>query len=64
MQPHQQRVIDEKQELDNKIEKLNAFTNSSEIYKGLPVEDQKLLQQQKVHMANYSLVLAQRIARL
>lgn len=35
LQPHQQRVVDEKQELDAKREKLGAFKNT-DLFAGLP----------------------------
>ena len=63
MQPHQQRVIDEKQELDDKIEKLTAFISFSDIFKELPGMDQLLLHDQLTHMCNYSLTLEKRITR-
>ena len=34
LQPHQQRVVDEKRDLDEKLEKLNAFFGSP-IFAGL-----------------------------
>ncbi|HIH4784016.1 TPA: crAss001_48 related protein [Morganella morganii] len=38
MQPHQQRVVDEKAELDDKISKLTAFTGG-DIFKSIHQED-------------------------
>ena len=38
MQPHEQRVVDEKTELDDKLAKLNAFIGQSPIFQGLPTE--------------------------
>ncbi|MEQ4907360.1 crAss001_48 related protein [Proteus vulgaris] len=62
MQPHQQRVVDEKSELDDKITKLAAFTGG-DIFKSLEHLDQELLSQQLVHMRNYSETLSLRIER-
>jgi len=61
MQPHQQRVVDEKTELDEKIEKLNTFTDT-DIFKVLPVAEQGRLVRQLAIMNNYSGVLGERIA--
>lgn len=58
--PHQQRVLDEKAELDIKLSNLLAFFGS-EIYKSLPGQDQHLLQQQAVSMEHYSEILGMRI---
>lgn len=57
---HQQRVITEKTELDDKLSKLLAFFGS-ETYKALPGQDQHLLQQQSVSMEHYSEILDMRI---
>lgn len=62
MQPHQQRVVDEKAELDDKITKLTAFT-SGDIFKSLEHRDQELLVQQLGYMRNYSETLSLRIER-
>lgn len=58
--PHQQRVLDEKIELDVKLSKLLAFFGS-ETYKAIPGQDQHLLQQQAVSMEHYSEILGMRI---
>jgi len=60
MQPHQQRVIDEKKELDEKREKLIEFMHG-DIYAALDAIDQGLLMVQLVAMNNYSEVLGRRI---
>lgn len=59
--PHQQRVIDEKSELDEKREKLAAFAHT-EIFSSLPKDEQNRLEHQGFHMGAYSDILAQRIA--
>lgn len=38
LQPHQQRVVDEKTELDDKRTKLKAFIEGNAIFAGLPEE--------------------------
>lgn len=61
MQPHQQRVIDEKTELDEKLTKLCAFFDNP-IYAGLDPIEQGRLHRQKFAMMIYSETLAERIA--
>lgn len=57
----QDRVIAEKDELDDKISKLKAFGMTT-IFAGLPTEEKQRLTEQETHMSRYSDVLAQRIA--
>jgi hypothetical protein len=61
MEPHQERVVTEKAELDEKIDKLDAF-RAGTIFPTLPTEEQDRLNQQLSHMRAYSGVLADRIA--
>ena len=61
MEPHQQRVVDEKTELDERLTKLIAFFNS-QIFSGLPTDEQDRMKRQADHMTNYSVVLGERIA--
>ncbi len=61
LQPHEQRVVDEKTELDERRAKLNAFFDSS-IFKGLNKDEQGRLEHQGFHMTCYSDILAARIA--
>lgn len=60
--PHQQRVVDEKSELDEKLTKLGEFINSSPIYTGLPEAERERLVRQKSCMGEYSEILGERIA--
>lgn len=60
MQPHQQRVVDEKTELDIKITKLSDFSNG-DIFKTLPDDEQERLTRQFNIMRDYSAVLGERI---
>jgi hypothetical protein len=62
MEDYQERVLKEKEELDDKLSRLTPFLTTEKFF-GLPVEDRELLTQQEVHMKGYSLVLAKRIAR-
>ena len=60
--PHQQRVVDEKMELDTKLNKLGEFLET-EIFKNLQKEDKELLKEQYDIMFNYSSILNRRIKR-
>ena len=60
MEPHQQRVVDEKLQLDEKLEKLNNFFMNP-IFKTLNVEEQDRLIVQSHYMAQYSRILKERI---
>jgi hypothetical protein len=64
--PHQQRVVDEKAELDDKVSKLGAFIDTfdkpfSKFAMPPEPERQRLYAQHRV-MAQYSQILAERIA--
>ena len=60
MQEFQQRVIEEKKELDSKLNKLKDFMHSEQ-YAQLDSTNQGLLMVQQVAMENYSDALARRI---
>ena len=61
MQPFKQRVIDEKNELDEKRTKLCAFMEGSS-FASLPEDERMRLAKQDILMKDYSDVLAERIA--
>jgi hypothetical protein len=61
MRPHEQRVVDEKTELDEKIGKLCDFIGSSKIYKGLPEDERSRLTVQLHYMQGYSHILHERV---
>jgi hypothetical protein len=61
LSPHQQRVMNEKLELDDKINKLDAFFTTA-VFRGLMGRDQYLLLEQIRSMRSYSLILEERIA--
>jgi hypothetical protein len=61
MQPHQQRVLDEKSELDEKRTKLTAFIGG-DIYRKLDPVEQSRLNRQLEAMTLYSNILGERIA--
>lgn len=60
LQPHQQRVVDEKAELDARLNALLAFT-AGMLFATLDAAEQKRLRQQAAYMQAYSNILAQRI---
>lgn len=63
MQPHELRVLEEKKELDSKLEKLNAFLSNPKFIGSLDEVDKALLQLQSGIMENYSKCLQLRINR-
>lgn len=62
MQEYQQRVVDEKRELDEKLSKLFSFMQTNPAFHGLPNAEQERLTRQSSLMAQYSMVLGERIA--
>jgi hypothetical protein len=62
--PHQQRVVDEKVELDGKLEKLHEFIVSPlSAFSALPPVEQDLLKSQRLLMQRYSITLAARLSQ-
>lgn len=62
LQPHQQRVVDEKTELDKKATALSHFIGNSPIFETLDAAEQERLKQQNDVMWQYSGILGARIA--
>lgn len=60
MQPHQQRVVDEKNELENKCTALDNFIGGT-IFNSLSEGERSLLSKQLGWMKGYLSVLVQRI---
>ena len=60
-QPHQQRVVEEKKELDIKLGKLTEFLKG-DLFKTIPAPEQVRLTCQRKCMEDYSAILADRIA--
>jgi hypothetical protein len=60
MQPFQQRVVDEKRELDKKLDSLHEFLGTS-LYKALSNAEQHRMARQHNAMCMYSGILAERI---
>lgn len=61
MLPHQERVVQEKKELDERLDKLKAFF-SSELYQKLDYDETVRLREQADVMKEYSDILLERIA--
>jgi len=62
MNDHEERVVAEKEQLDEKLDKLSAFMHSN-VFGQLHTTDQELLGMQQHLMLGYSKVLAARINR-
>lgn len=62
IQDHQQRVVTEKKELDEKLVKLNEFICRNPKFADLEQAEQDRLKRQASIMSDYSLVLWERIA--
>lgn len=60
--PHQKRVVEEKAELDKKIQALSDFIYKNEAFHKVDVEEQRRLVEQLTVMSNYSGILGERIA--
>lgn len=60
MLPHQERVLTEKNELDEKIKRLDDFIHGA-VYINLPEVERLRLVRQWCHMRDYSNVLGERI---
>lgn len=61
MAPHQERVVTEKGELDEKYQKLVAFFETP-TFKGIDAAEQSRLQRQAEIMYQYSAILGERIS--
>jgi hypothetical protein len=61
MQNHELRVVNEKIELDEKINNLGKFIDDSPIFPVLPAEERERLVRQKSCMTEYSDILKERI---
>jgi hypothetical protein len=63
MKPHEQRVVDEFNELNTRIGKLDVFIHENDVFHTLPEEDQGLLTRQLDAMSEYADILGERINR-
>ncbi len=62
MQPHVERMIAEREELSDKVTKLEEFILHNSFYAGLPECKQILLQKQFEAMVTYEEILTERIS--
>lgn len=62
MQPHQELVVTEKADLDEKILKLKAFICDSPVFQALDIAERARLWQQMGVMRWYSDILGERVA--
>lgn len=60
--PHQQRVVDEKNDLVVKANALSQFIGTSPIFETLDIEEQDRLREQNDIMWRYAEILVARIA--
>jgi hypothetical protein len=63
MQPHQERVVAESNELRERLLKLAAFISVGDTFEKLDPKDQNLMRLQRDVMGEYLDILGQRIAR-
>jgi len=61
MAPYQERVAQEKKELDEKLAKLDAF-GRTDLFASLPADERGRLNRQHSAMEEYSRILGERIA--
>lgn len=61
MLPHQQRVINEKADLDDKATKLSNFIGTNPMFDSIDPAEQERLKEQCEIMWQYSEILGQRI---
>lgn len=61
MQPHQERVVTERNDLAEKVQKLGIFLEGA-MFPGLPEDEKARLREQYQHMLSYRNVLEKRIA--
>jgi uncharacterized protein YdcH (DUF465 family) len=61
MKAYQKRVVEEKNQLDDKIAKLTNFINTSEDYMELSSIEQERLREQLTVMQRYAEILSERI---
>lgn len=62
MQDFQQRVVDEKNELDEKAHKLSDFIGNSPLFEKIDPAEQERMKEQNDIMWQYSEILGKRIA--
>ena len=61
MKPHEERVITEHAELDDKLRKLTVFISTHATFQDFPLAEKERLVQQRRAMRNYLRILKERI---
>ena len=61
MQPYQERVVEEKRELDEKAHKLSDFIGNNPLFDNIAPDEQELMKEQCETMWEYSEILGKRI---
>ena len=61
LEPHQQRVVNERDELNTKLVALKGFIKGSQVFGSLPDDEQSRLKRQAEVMTEYSDILQERI---
>lgn len=61
LQPHQQRVVNERDELNTKLAALKGFIKGSQVFFSLQEDEQSRLKRQSEVMTEYSDILQDRI---
>lgn len=61
MKAHEQRVVDEKNELGERLAKLTTFIESNSLFRSLDYDEQGRLKIQRFIMGEYKSVLEDRI---
>lgn len=61
--PHQQRVLDEKQELDIRITRLDEFIRRNALFRQLESDEQSRMRRQLDVMRELSVILGERVAK-
>lgn len=59
---YQERVVQEREDLNNKIVKLKTFMEDSTLFSKVPTEERQRMGRQLVAMTQYRVVLDERIA--
>ncbi len=63
MQPHQQRVVSERDELSERTEKLGEFILNNPVFQSLSEEERTDMSEQHYFMSSYLDILNKRINR-
>lgn len=64
MEPHIQRVSDERSELNAKLTRLEDFIDFNPVFKSLRVIDRQLMRDQAAIMRIYSRILGERLTEM